>query len=72
MYEVTRNLSAVEQGDTDAAEQPLPLIDEELRQLTAWNLAQEQPGQTLQAVTSAHKKILPSPAQLPAALRSYL
>jgi hypothetical protein len=56
MYEVTRSLSAVEQGDADAAQQLLPLIYEELRQLAAWNLAQEQQGQTLQAVTSAHKK----------------
>jgi hypothetical protein len=47
MSEVTRILSAVEQGDTHAAEQLLPLVYEELRKLAAQKLAQEAPGQTL-------------------------
>ena len=49
MNEVTRILSAVEQGDPHAAEQLLPLVYEELRKLAAQKLAQEKPGQTLQA-----------------------
>jgi hypothetical protein len=47
MSEVTRILSAIEQGDPHAAEQLLPLIYEELRKLAAQKLAQETPGQTL-------------------------
>src|SRR3954447_22435767 len=49
MNEVTRILSAMEQGDPHAAEHLLPLVYDELRQLAARKLAQEQPGQTLQA-----------------------
>jgi len=49
MNEVTPILSAVEQGDPHAAEQQLPLVYEELRQLAAQKLAKEKPGQTLQA-----------------------
>src|SRR5262245_41631488 len=49
MSEVTRILSAIEQGDPSAAEQLLPLVYDELRQLAAQKLAQEKPGQTLQA-----------------------
>jgi hypothetical protein len=48
MSEVTRILSAIEQGDPHAAEQLLPLVYDELRQLAAQKLAQEKPGQTLQ------------------------
>ena len=48
MNEVTRILSAVEQGDPQAAEQLLPLVYTELRKLAAQRLAQEEPGQTLQ------------------------
>ena len=48
MNEVTRILSAIEQGDPHAAEQLLPLVCAELRQLAAQKLAQEKPGQTLQ------------------------
>jgi RNA polymerase sigma factor (TIGR02999 family) len=55
MNEVTRILSAVEQGDPDAAEQLLPLIYEELRKLAAQRLAQERPGQTLQATALVHE-----------------
>jgi hypothetical protein len=47
MSEVTRILSAIEQGDAQAAEQLLPLVYDELRRLAAQKLAQELPGQTL-------------------------
>src|SRR5438874_13260112 len=53
--DVTRILSAIEQGDPSAAEQLLPLVYEELRQLAAHKLAQEKPGQTLQATALVHE-----------------
>jgi len=53
--EVTRILSAIEQGDTHAAEQLLPLVYDELRQLAGQKLAQEKPGQTLQATGLVHE-----------------
>jgi len=49
MSQVTRILSAIDQGDSHAAEQLLPLVYDELRQLAAVKIAQEKPGQTLQA-----------------------
>src|SRR5262249_8502676 len=49
MSEVTRILSAIEQGDPSAAEELLPLVYDELRKLAAQRLAHENPGQTLQA-----------------------
>jgi hypothetical protein len=49
MNEVTRILSAIEQGDPHAAEQLLPLVYDELRRLAAEKLAREKPGQTLDA-----------------------
>jgi len=55
MHEVTRILSAIEQGDPQAAEQLLPLVYEELRKLAAQKLAQEAPGQTLQATALVHE-----------------
>lgn len=55
MSEVTRILSAIEQGDPQAAEQLLPLVYDELRKLAAQRLAQEQPGQTLQATALVHE-----------------
>jgi RNA polymerase sigma factor (TIGR02999 family) len=55
MSEVTQTLSAIEQGDPHAAEQLLPLVYEELRQLAAQKLAQEKPGQTLQATALVHE-----------------
>src|SRR4051812_2549430 len=58
MSEVTRILSAIEQGDPRAAEQLLPLVYDELRQLAAARLAQEQPGQTLQATALVHEAYL--------------
>jgi RNA polymerase sigma factor (TIGR02999 family) len=58
MSEVTRILSAIEQGDPQAAEQLLPLVYEELRKLAAQKMAQEQPGQTLQATALVHEAYL--------------
>ncbi len=55
MNEVTRVLSAIDQGDPRAAEQLLPLVYEELRKLAAQKLAQEKPGQTLQATALVHE-----------------
>ena len=57
MNEVTRILSAIEQGDPHAAEQLLPLVYDELRQLAAENV-QEKPGQTLQATALVHEAYL--------------
>jgi RNA polymerase sigma factor (TIGR02999 family) len=58
MSEVTRILSAIEDGDPSAAEQLLPLIYDELRKLAAAKLAQEKPGQTLQATALVHEAYL--------------
>jgi RNA polymerase sigma factor (TIGR02999 family) len=58
MSEVTRILSAIDQGDPSAAEQLLPLVYDELRQLAAQKLAHEQPGQTLQATALVHEAYL--------------
>jgi RNA polymerase sigma factor (TIGR02999 family) len=58
MSEVTRILSAIEQGDPQAAEQLLPLVYDELRQLAAQKLAQEKPGQTLEATALVHEAYL--------------
>ena len=58
MSDVTRILSAIVQGDPRAAEQLLPLVYEELRTLAAHRLAQEAPGQTLQATALVHEAYL--------------
>jgi RNA polymerase sigma factor (TIGR02999 family) len=58
MNEVTRILSAIEQGEPHAAELLLPLVYEELRKLAAQKLAQEKPGQTLQATALVHEAYL--------------
>jgi RNA polymerase sigma factor (TIGR02999 family) len=58
MSEVTQILSAIEQGDPHAAEQLLPLVYDELRKLAAQKLAQEKPGQTLQATALVHEAYL--------------
>jgi RNA polymerase sigma factor (TIGR02999 family) len=55
MTDVTRILSAIERGDPKAAEQLLPLVYDELRKLAAQKLAQEKPGQTLQATALVHE-----------------
>jgi RNA polymerase sigma factor (TIGR02999 family) len=58
MTDVTHILSAIEQGDPHAAQQLLPLVYEELRKLAAQKLAQEKPGQTLQATALVHEAYL--------------
>ena len=58
MTDVTRILSAIEQGDAGAADQLLPLVYEELRKLAAQKMAQEKPGQTLQATALVHEAYL--------------
>lgn len=55
---VTRILSAIEQGHPEAAAQLLPLVYDELRQLAAAKLAQEAPGQTLQPTALVHEAYL--------------
>ena len=55
MSDVTRILSAIEEGDPSATEQLLPLVYEELRKLAAQKMAQEKPGQTLQATALVHE-----------------
>src|SRR3954468_20115206 len=58
MNEVTRILSAIERGEPLASEQLLPLVYDELRRLAAHKLAQEKPGQTLQATALVHEAYL--------------
>jgi RNA polymerase sigma factor (TIGR02999 family) len=58
MSDVTRILSAIEDGDPHAAEQLLPLVYNELRKLAVAKLAHEQPGQTLQATALVHEAYL--------------
>ncbi|HXJ56234.1 MAG TPA: ECF-type sigma factor [Verrucomicrobiae bacterium] len=55
MSDVTRILDAIEQGDPKAAEELLPLVYDELRKLAAAKVAQEAPGQTLQATALVHE-----------------
>jgi RNA polymerase sigma factor (TIGR02999 family) len=66
MNDVTQILSAIEQGDTHAADQLFPLVYDALRQLAAAKLAKEAPGQTLQATALVHEaylKLVESTAQ---------
>src|ERR687883_315593 len=58
MPDVTQILSAIEQGDPSAAELLLPLVYDELRRLAAQRLAQEKPGQTLDATALVHEAYL--------------
>src|SRR5262249_27462030 len=58
MNEVTQILAGIEAGDPHAAEQLLPLVYEELRKLATQKLAQEKPGQTLQATALVHEAYL--------------
>ena len=58
MADVTRILSEIEQGDPAAAEKLLPLVYDELRKLAAQKMAQEKPGQTLQATALVHEAYL--------------
>ena len=66
MSDVTRILSAIEQGDPTAAEQLLPLVYDELRKLAAARLAREAPGNTLDATALVHEAYVrlvgPAPA----------
>jgi RNA polymerase sigma factor (TIGR02999 family) len=55
MADVTRILSAIEQGDPQATDELLPLVYDELRRLAAEKMAQEKPGQTLQATALVHE-----------------
>jgi RNA polymerase sigma factor (TIGR02999 family) len=70
MSEITRVLSAIERGDQQAAEELLPLVYSALRKLAAARLAQEKPGQTLQATALVHEaylRLVASPARESAA-----
>jgi RNA polymerase sigma factor (TIGR02999 family) len=58
MSDVTHILAAIEQGDSHAAEELLPIVYDELRKLAAAKLAQEKPGQTLQATALVHEAYL--------------
>src|SRR5258708_2490738 len=58
MSDVTQILNAIEGGDARAAEQLLPLVYDELRQLAAAQMAQEKPGQTLDATALVHEAYL--------------
>src|SRR5258705_9129787 len=58
MNEVTRILSAIERGEPRAADQLLPLVYDELRELAAQRLAHEKPGQTLQSTALVHEAYL--------------
>ena len=58
MSEVTRILDAIQAGEPKAAEELLPLVYQELRKLAAAKLAQEKPGQTLQATALVHEAYL--------------
>jgi RNA polymerase sigma factor (TIGR02999 family) len=55
MNEITRVLNAIDKGDAHAAEQLLPLVYDELRKLAAQKMAQEKPGQTLEATALVHE-----------------
>ena len=55
MSDVTQLLNAIDAGDPKAADQLLPLVYEELRRLAAAKMAQEKPGQTLQATSLVHE-----------------
>ena len=58
MNDVTRILSAIEQGDRQAADQLLPLVYDELRKLAAARMAAEKPGHTLSATALVHEAYL--------------
>ena len=58
MSEVTHILSAIDQGDPHAAEHLLPLVYDELRKLATEKIANERPGQTLQATALVHEAYL--------------
>ena len=55
MSDVSRILTAIEQGEPQAAERLLPLVYDELRKLASQRLAEQKPGQTLQATALVHE-----------------
>jgi DNA-binding GntR family transcriptional regulator len=65
MNEITRIINAIEQGDPQATEKLLPLVYDELRALAAQKMAQEKPGQTLQATALVHEAYLPGSSHQP-------
>jgi len=65
MSDVTHILAAIDQGDPHAAAQLLPLVYDELRKLAARKMAQEKPGQTLQATALVHEAFLRLVGQAP-------
>ena len=67
MNDVTRILDRAQQGDPQAAEELLPIVYEELRRLAAANMAQQPPGQTLQATALVHEAWLKLSSRQPAA-----
>jgi RNA polymerase sigma factor (TIGR02999 family) len=58
LTEITRILTAIDQGDTQAADELLPIVYDELRRLAAQRLSREKPGQTLQATALVHEAYL--------------
>jgi RNA polymerase sigma factor (TIGR02999 family) len=58
MTDVTRIMTAIERGDTRAADRLLPLVYQELRSLAAQKMSRESPGQTLQATALVHEAYL--------------
>jgi RNA polymerase sigma factor (TIGR02999 family) len=71
MSDVTRILGASDEGDPQASEQLLPLVYDELRKLAAQRLAQEKPGQTLQATALVHEAYVRLVGNRPYADRSH-
>jgi hypothetical protein len=70
MIDVTEILSSLERGDLKAADQSPPLVHEELRRLAARKLANESPGQTLQATALVYERIPLDPASNASAAQS--
>jgi len=64
MNEVTRIINAIEQGESGATKKLLPLVYEELKILAAQKMAQEKPGQTLQATALVHEAYLRRAARI--------
>lgn len=64
MSDVTRILTSIDQGDSKAADELLPLVYEELRRLASQKMAHEKPGQTLQATALVHDAWIDSSVQI--------
>jgi DNA-directed RNA polymerase specialized sigma24 family protein len=67
MSDITHILNAIDQGDPHAAEQLLPLVHDELRELAAAHMAREEPGHALDATALVHEAYLRLSADDPAA-----